>query len=90
MRRIIISVSGTSRLPYGIHLIEALTDIEAKAATGERFVAGALLYNGDHCLSFGTGIYAVPLSALWEEGLFFAPACCRMAPRRNGARSYSR
>ena len=25
-----------------------------------------LLYNGDHCLSFGTGIYAVLLSALWE------------------------
>lgn len=38
-----------------------------KAATGERFAAGALLYNGDHCLSFGPGIYAVPLSALWES-----------------------
>lgn len=37
-----------------------------KAATGERFAAGALLYNGERCLSFGPGIYAVPLSALWE------------------------
>lgn len=37
-----------------------------RAATGERFAAGALLYNGDHCLSFGGGIYAVPLAALWE------------------------
>ena len=41
-----------------------------KAATGERFAAGALLYNGDHCLSFGAGIYAVPLSALWNKGRF--------------------
>ena len=37
-----------------------------KAATGKRFAAGALLYNGGRCLSFGSGIYAVPLSALWE------------------------
>ena len=50
----------------GIRLIEVLADIEAKATTGERFAAGALLYNGDHCLSFGAGIYAVPLSALWK------------------------
>lgn len=41
-----------------------------KAATGERFSAGALLYNGDYCLSFGPGIYAVPLSALWNKGRF--------------------
>ena len=41
-----------------------------KAATGERFAAGALLYNGDHCLSFGSGIYAVPLSVLWNKGRF--------------------
>lgn len=37
-----------------------------KAATGKRFAAGALLYNGERCLSFGPGIYAMPLSALWE------------------------
>ena len=37
-----------------------------KAATGKRFAAGALLYSGERCLSFGPGIYAVPLSALWE------------------------
>ena len=61
-----VGMSGTSGLLYGIRLIEALADIEAKVATGERFTAGALLYNGERCLSFGTGIYAVPLSALWE------------------------
>ena len=66
MKRIIIGRSGTSGLFYGIHLIKDLANSEAKAATGERFAAGALLYNGDHCLSFGAGIYAVPLSALWE------------------------
>lgn len=38
-----------------------------RAVTGKRFAAGALLYNGDHCLSFDPGIYAVPLSALWES-----------------------
>lgn len=41
-----------------------------RATTGERFAAGALLYNGDHCLSFGAGIYAVPLSALWNKSRF--------------------
>ena len=50
----------------GIRLIEALADIEARAVPGERFAAGALLYNGERCLSFGAGIYAVPLFALWE------------------------
>lgn len=38
-----------------------------KAAAGERFAAGALLYNGERCLSLDGGIYAVPLSALWNE-----------------------
>ena len=41
-----------------------------KAAAGEHFAAGALLYNGDRCRSFGGGIYAVPLSALWNKGRF--------------------
>ena len=66
MRRIIIGMSGTSGVLYGIRLIEALADIEAKAATGERFAVGTLLYNGNRRLSFGADIYAVPLSALWE------------------------
>lgn len=41
-----------------------------KEATGKRFAAGALLYNGERCLSFDAGIYAVPLSTLWNKGHF--------------------
>jgi uncharacterized protein len=37
-----------------------------REATGDRFAGGALLYDGEQCLSFGKGLYAVPLSALWE------------------------
>ena len=66
MRRIIIGMSETSGLLYGVRLIETLADIEAKATTGKRFTAGTLLYNSAHCLSFGAGIYAVLLPALWE------------------------
>ena len=47
MKRISVGMSGTSGLLYGIRLIEALADIETKAAIGERFAAGTLLYNGD-------------------------------------------
>lgn len=51
---------------YGIRLIEALADIEAKGSTGERFTAAPCSTTATRCLSFGTGIYAVPLSALWK------------------------
>ena len=39
-----------------------------RAITGEHFdfAAGALLYNGDRCVSSDDDIYAVPLSALWN------------------------
>ena len=66
MRRIIIGMSETSGLLYGIRLIEVLADIEAKAAAGERFIAAPCSTMATRCLSFGAGIYAVPLSALWE------------------------
>ena len=37
-----------------------------KEASGKRFVAGVVLYDGETCASFGDGMYAVPLRALWE------------------------
>jgi len=37
-----------------------------KAAAGRHFAAGALLYRGARVLSFGDGLYAVPLRALWD------------------------
>ncbi len=36
-----------------------------KAAAGERFVCGVLLYDGEHVLRFGEGLVAVPVGALW-------------------------
>ena len=38
-----------------------------KEAAGKRFVAGVVLYDGEACASFGDGMYAVPLRALWES-----------------------
>ncbi|MCK9515632.1 MAG: ATP-binding protein [Ottowia sp.] len=37
-----------------------------RAATGERFAAGVLLYDGQATLSFGDRLFAVPISALWQ------------------------
>jgi len=37
-----------------------------KEASGKRFVAEVVLYDGETCASFGDGMYAVPLRALWE------------------------
>lgn len=37
-----------------------------KNATGHRFVAGVVLYDGDAIASFGEGLYAVPVSCLWK------------------------
>lgn len=35
--------------------------------TGERFVRGILLYTGTESVSFGPGLLAVPISALWNQ-----------------------
>ena len=40
-----------------------------KEASGKRFVAGVVLYDGEACASFGDGMYAVPLRTLWENNL---------------------
>jgi predicted AAA+ superfamily ATPase len=37
-----------------------------KEAAGRRFVAGAVLYDGERSASFGDGLFAVPIRALWE------------------------
>lgn len=36
-------------------------------AAGSRFAAGIVLHDGEHCVPFGKGFYAVPLRRLWEE-----------------------
>ena len=38
-----------------------------KDACGKRFVAGVVLYDGEYCLPFGEGMYAVPIRQLWEN-----------------------
>ena len=35
-------------------------------AAGSRFAGGAVLYEGETCVSFGGGLYAAPLRLLWE------------------------
>lgn len=37
-----------------------------KEGAGRRFVTGVILYDGETTASFGEGLYAVPLSRLWE------------------------
>ncbi|HEX6861589.1 MAG TPA: ATP-binding protein [Thermoanaerobaculia bacterium] len=39
---------------------------QLRDATGERFSAGLVLYDGEVTASFGEGLYAVPIRALWE------------------------
>ena len=39
-----------------------------KAATGNRFAGGAVVYDGEMCVGHGDGLYAVPLRLLWETG----------------------
>jgi predicted AAA+ superfamily ATPase len=37
-----------------------------KEATANRFTSGIVLYDGETCVGFGEGLYAVPIRALWE------------------------
>ncbi len=37
-----------------------------KKVTGNRFEGGVVLYDGETCISFGEGLYAVPIRLLWE------------------------
>jgi hypothetical protein len=38
-----------------------------KEAAGKRFAAGVVLYDGEASASFGEGLFAVPIRALWES-----------------------
>jgi uncharacterized protein len=40
-----------------------------QSATGERFCGGAVIYDGESLTRFGEGLYAVPVSMLWEKGV---------------------
>ena len=37
-----------------------------REAAGDRFAVGVVLYDGEASVSFGDGLYAVPIRALWE------------------------
>lgn len=37
------------------------------AAVGKRFAAGAVIYDGEHLLSFGNRLFAVPATMLWDK-----------------------
>lgn len=37
-----------------------------REATGKRFAAGVVVYDGEHVVGFGEKLYAVPIRALWE------------------------
>ena len=37
-----------------------------KEAAGNRFTTGVVLYDGEASASFGEGLHAVPIRALWE------------------------
>ena len=35
---------------------------------GDRFLRGIVLYTGDQPVPFGSNLYALPVSTLWESG----------------------
>ena len=37
-----------------------------KKVVGDRFAAGVVLYDGEISASFGDGMFAVPVRALWD------------------------
>jgi len=41
--------------------------IRLQKSVGKRFEAGVVLYDGDAIVSFGKGLFAVPISMLWEK-----------------------
>lgn len=71
-----IVIERGARLLAGVEVKAAATVTAAdfrglkklQRATGKRFAGGAVLYNGEISASFGGGLYAVPMRALWELG----------------------
>jgi hypothetical protein len=37
-----------------------------KQACGKRFGCGVVVYDGETCVGFGDGMYAVPVERLWK------------------------
>jgi len=37
-----------------------------RSLAGDNFIAGVVLYDGDMILPFGEGLFAMPVSTLWE------------------------
>ena len=69
-----IVIEKGTRAVAGIE-IKAAASVNAKdfrglkklaATLGDRFVAGVVLYDGETLTGFGSGLYAVPISALWQ------------------------
>ena len=44
----------------------AETDIVMEQASGDRFVRGVVLYDGETAVPFGDHFHAVPMSRLWK------------------------
>lgn len=69
-----IVIEQGSRALAGVEIKAAATVTAAdfrglrklKDAAGKRFAAGVVIYDGETCASFGNGMHAVPLRALWE------------------------
>ena len=67
-------MSGCLRLVAGIEVKAAATVHPAdfrglrklKAAAGDGFAGGVVLYDGEISAGFGDSMYAVPVRALWE------------------------
>lgn len=39
-----------------------------RVAAGKKFLCGVVLYDGETSLSFGEGMFAVPVRMLWQIG----------------------
>ncbi len=58
----------------GIEVKAAATVVESdlrglrklREATGQRFTSGVVLYDGTASVSFGDGLFAVPIRRVWE------------------------
>jgi hypothetical protein len=69
-----IVIERGARLLAGVEVKAAATVTAAdfrglrklKEAAGKRFAGGVVLYDGETSASFGDGLHAVPLRALWE------------------------
>ena len=53
--------AGATVTPADFRSLRKLRD-----AAGKRFAGGVVLYDGETCASFGDGMHAVPVRALWE------------------------